>query len=124
MTAGKQSQRREEDALQKSVVHLLRMVLPRSSIIHHSRNEGNRGGKRGIIDGQRAKAMGQFAGFADLILIHGGQVYFIELKTKGGRMASSQRNFRTLVEDQGLPYALCRSVDEVRAVLADWGVAA
>ena len=58
-----------EAQIQRAIVAYLRHVLP-GAIVTHVPNEGVRGGHAGYLDGARAKAMGQTAGFP--IDCHGG----------------------------------------------------
>lgn len=114
--------KRDERAVHKAIVHYLRHVLPHDALVHHSANEGNRGGKRGLLDGARHKAMGKCAGWPDLEVATGGDLLFIEVKAEGGRLSKSQRHVRDLLLSQGFKYAVCRSVDDVRERLSEWGV--
>ena len=50
-----------ESAVQRAIVAYLRRVLP-DAIVHHSANEGVRGGKAGWLDGALAKSAGQVVG--------------------------------------------------------------
>ena len=61
------------------------------------------------------------AGFADLIVISGGRVLFLEVKSQTGRLRKSQEVFRDTVCAQGFGWALVRSVDDALAALADNG---
>ena len=54
-----------ERIIQSAIITYLRRVLP-DALVHHSPNEGVRGGKSGLIDGQRKKAAGQVAGWPDI----------------------------------------------------------
>ena len=108
--------KRDEDRIQKQIVAELRARLPKA-IIHHSPNEGNRGGTKGIIDGRRRKAMGLFPGYPDLEVICNGKVTFIEVKTPKGKLAPSQKLFMEAVQAQGFDYLLMRSADEVPPAL-------
>ena len=81
--------------------------------------------------------LGLAAGWPDLLCVHDGHVFGIELKRKGGRL-SKDRTVRTrhgrlrLVEGQqtihprleaaGMKIAVCHSVDEVLDALRAWGV--
>lgn len=106
---------------QRAIVALLRAVLPRGSIVHHSPNEVGFGGARArnrqaILDG-----MGLFRGFSDLLVISEGRVMFLEVKSPTGRLEPSQERFRDLVQAQGLPWALVRSPEDAVAALQDAG---
>ncbi len=114
-----------EDDLQADCVTWFRLQYP-DVIIHHSKNEGNRGGLAGKIDGKRNKAMGVHPGFADLQIIkskypppwdlstsaeayHG---FFIEVKEPGKYQTPEQKDFQRKVESEGYKYQVCKSIDE------------
>ena len=110
----------EADA-QRAIVALLRVVLPRGSIVHHSPNEVGFGGARArnrqaILDG-----MGVFRGFSDLLVVSEGRVMFLEVKSRAGRLSDAQERFRDMVQAQGLPWALVRSQDDAVAALQEAG---
>ena len=110
----------EADA-QRAIVQALRVALPRDAIIHHCANEVTEPGSRGQIRQSILVGMGVHAGFADLIVISGGRVLFLEVKSQTGRLRKSQEVFRDTVCAQGLRWALVRSVDDALGALADHG---
>ena len=110
----------EADA-QRGIVQALRFALPRDSIVHHCANEVTEGGPRGQIRQSILVGMGVHAGFADLIVISGGRVLFLEVKSQTGRLRKSQEIFRDTVCAQGFAWALVRSVDDALGALADNG---
>ena len=110
----------EADA-QRAIVQALRFALPRDAIIHHCANEVTEAGSRGQIRQSILVGMGVYAGFADLIVISGGRVLFLEVKSPSGRLRKSQEVFRDTVCAQGFGWALVRSVDDALAALADNG---
>ena len=110
----------EADA-QRAIVQALRFALPRDAIVHHCANEVTEAGSRGQIRQSILVGMGVHAGFADLIVISGGQVLFLEVKSETGRLRKSQEVFRDTVGAQGFGWALVRSVDDALAALADNG---
>lgn len=111
-----------EGPIHRSIVSYLRAVLPADAIIHHSPNEGNRGGRKGVIDGQHRKAMGVQPGFPDILIFVQGQGYCLEVKSAAGRLSPIQERVRDTLLEQGIPYAVVRSVDDVRDLLCRWGV--
>lgn len=69
--------------------------------------------------------MGVQPGWADIqILLPDGRTGYIELKRPEGRavVSPAQGEFAATCAAFGAPYALCRSVDDVRAALDAWGV--
>ena len=110
-----------EADLQRAVVQTLRIALPRTAIIHHCANEVTEAGPRGAKRQAILVGMGVHAGFADLIVISGGRVLFLEVKSETGRLRKSQEVFRDTVVTQGFGWALVRSVDDGLGALADHG---
>lgn len=110
----------EADA-QRAIVQALRFALPRDAIVHHCANEVTEVGPRGARRQAILVGMGVHAGFADLIVISGGRVLFLEVKSQTGRLRKSQEVFRDHVTTQGFGWALVRSVDDALGALADNG---
>ncbi len=95
----------EADA-QRAIVQALRFALPRDAIVHHCANEVTEAGPRGAKRQSILVGMGVHAGFADLIVISGGRVLFLEVKSETGRLRKSQEVFRDTVCAQGFGWAL------------------
>lgn len=106
---------------QRAIVQALRFALPRDAIVHHCVNEVTEAGPRGAKRQAILVGMGVHAGFADLIVISGGRVLFLEVKSETGRLRKSQEVFRDTVCAQGFGWALVRSVDDALGALADNG---
>ena len=106
---------------QRAIVQTLRFALPRDAIVHHAANEIAAGDRRGQVRQSILVGMGVHAGFADLIVISGGRVLFLEVKSPSGRLRKSQEVFRDTVCAQGFGWALVRSVDDALGALADHG---
>lgn len=102
----------------------LRAVMPRA-LIHHSANELNMGGDR-VRNARvqaRSKRLGMMPGWPDLVVLTPSDgVIFFEVKAPGGSLSPDQRAMRETIERLGYPYAVVRSVEDVRAALAGWGV--
>ena len=110
-----------EAEAQRAIVQALRFALPRDAIVHHCANEVTEAGSRGQIRQSILVGMGVHAGFADLIVISGSRVLFLEVKSQTGRLRKAQEVFRDTVCAQGFGWALVRSVDDALAALADNG---
>ena len=110
----------EVDA-QRAIVQALRVALPCDAIIHHCANEVTEAGSRGQIRQSILVGIGVHPGFADLMVISGGRVLFLEVKSQTGRLRKSQEGFRDTVSAQGFGWALVRSVDDALGALADHG---
>ena len=111
-----------EGPIHRSIIIYLRHVLPGSAIIHHSPNEGNRGGVKGARDGVHRKKMGVMPGFPDIIILVSGVFYALEVKSGKGALSTAQRSVKKTMECQGVDYAVVRSIDDTKATLIEWGI--
>jgi hypothetical protein len=111
-----------EADLQRAVVTALRFALPKDAIIHHCANEVTEAGPRGAKRQAILVGMGVHSGFADLIILCGGRVLFLELKSLKGRLSPAQEAFRDAMLAQGFGWALVRSLDDALGALADHGL--
>lgn len=108
---------RAEDALHKQVVKELR-ARNLHAIWWATLNEG----KRTHQQNAWRKAMGALPGVPDLVFIGPrGLAYLIELKTPKGRLSAAQKAFRGRCAGR-IPYAVCRSPQEVEDTLRGWGI--
>ena len=110
-----------EADLQRAVVVALRFALPKTAILHHCANEVTEPGPRGAKRQAILVGMGVQPGFADLIVLSGGRVLFLELKSLKGRLSPAQEAFRDAVLAQGFGWALVLSLDDALGALADHG---
>ena len=110
-----------EADLQRAVVQALRFALPKTAIIQHCANEVTETGPRGARRQAILVGMGVHGGFADLMVICGGRVLFLELKSLKGTLSPAQEAFREAVLAQGFGWALVRSLDDALGALADHG---
>ena len=113
-----------EGPIQRQIVSWLRLVLP-EAVVHHARNEINKRGRAIQIELARAKGKGAVTGFPDLVVLpwaHVGPMFF-EVKAPGGYPSGAQRDLHERLDGLGYRVAVVRSVDDVRAALAAWGVA-
>ncbi len=103
---------RPEADIQRQIVALLRAALPRDAIVHHAANEVGFGGRHARTRQAILTGMGVHAGFSDLIIVSGGRILFLEVKSPRGRLSPAQRAFRDAVQAQGLAWALVRSPED------------
>lgn len=115
MTARRRNATPEAD-FQRTLVQWLRAVLPMGAIIHHSASEQKEKTRQAILVG-----MGVYPGFSDLLVLSGGKILFLECKSKAGRQSFAQTRFQALVEAQGFPYAIVRTLDDALGALRDAG---
>lgn len=70
----------------------------------------------------RLQRVGVRAGIPDILVVHDGRCFWIELKAAGNYATEPQRLAHERLRAAGSPVAVCRSTDDVRANLAAWGV--
>lgn len=75
------------------------------------------GGWRNEREAAKLKSTGVVAGVADMLLIYQARVYCIEMKTDTGKQQKSQREWQLIVENQGVDYFICRSLDEFKIII-------
>ena len=110
--------RREEAGLQHAVMQYLGWALPADAIAHHSPGEGKRT-KRAQGELKRS---GYQAGWPDVLVIHQGRCFFIELKAARGVVSAAQRAMMAKLYYCGCEVVTCRGVPEVQAALQHLGV--
>ena len=66
--------------------------------------------------------MGMLAGAPDLIFLHNGEAFALELKSPKGRQSKSQEIFSQRWYEAGGEYAITYNLDEALAVLDIWGI--
>ncbi len=73
-------------------------------------------------DGQMTTAPGYVSGTPDYLIVHNGKALFIELKTPRGRLSDAQIDTMHAVENADSVVKVCRSVEDVAAVLAQFRI--
>jgi hypothetical protein len=68
------------------------------------------------------KKMGLVSGMPDLCILHGGRVYFLEVKNETGTLSDNQKNIHAILSDKGYPVSIVRSVENVESALRLWGI--
>ena len=72
---------------------------------------------KNAVEQMRKVATGLYAGVSDLIMIHFGKVYFIEVKTDTGRQSPKQIEFQQIVQNQGFKYHVVRNLEDFRQII-------
>lgn len=103
--------RREEDNLQIMCVKWFDLQYPEYRLLlHHSPNGSNKSrAAAGIF-----KAMGERAGFPDLILLlprHGHSALAVEMKAKKGYQSPAQKEWQAVATANGIRYEVIRDLD-------------
>ncbi|MBQ8051657.1 MAG: VRR-NUC domain-containing protein [Bacteroidaceae bacterium] len=102
----------EEHRIQCACVRWFRYQYP---TLRHNLFAVPNGGRRDLVTGAKMKAEGVLAGVADLILLKSNNHYgalLIEMKTRTGRQADTQRDWQRRIEQDGYKYVICRSLDD------------
>jgi hypothetical protein len=109
----------EEHKLQVMVVDYLTLTAKKDIYWFAIPNAG----LRTLRMGARMKREGLRSGIADLaIMLPGGRMAWLEMKTKTGRQSVEQKNFQQICLALGHPYAIARSFEEAEKILKLWGV--
>ena len=112
--------RRPEQALQRTIVHALRVALPRNWMtIHYAA-----GGYRKPVEAAILKSIGAVSGFPDLMILGELDSYptawFFEVKADKGRVSLGQEACHEQLRDLGFQVAVVRSLDEVWTACRQW----
>lgn len=108
-----------EKSLQFAVVNYLRAVAPQC-VVFAIPNAARR--RRGAHASNAVP--GLLPGAPDLVIVApGAQFFALELKTPNGRLSTAQQALRIRFLSMAVPWALIRSVDDVRTALAHWKIA-
>lgn len=107
-----------EDQIQRAVADYLRLRGVRGLVWWHTPNGELR--RPGI--GGRLKAYGARAGMPDVMLIHKGRSYALELKTEHGRISAAQRAVHEDLKEAGAEVWVAFGLDAAIGQLKKWGV--
>jgi hypothetical protein len=109
---------RPEQDLQRAVfAHIAARAVPGVFAFHVPN-----GGARRPIEAAILKGLGVRAGTPDVILIHQGRAYGLELKAEGGRASPKQRETIAAMEAAGASCCVAEGLDRALAVLQQWGL--
>jgi hypothetical protein len=108
---------RPEDQLQRTVCqHLRQRGAP--GLVWHTPN----GGKRRPVEASILKGLGTRAGVADLIFVHRGRPFALELKADEGRPTVEQIAFVSDFNGAGGSAAIVNGLDRALRTLETWGL--
>ena len=114
--------RHPEAAIQRAIAAYLAKVLPDdawfTAIAHGVRLNGEDSWIRGAI----SKGMGTKPGVPDMVVLYQGRAFWGEVKSPKGSLTGAQRYARDVLTAAGCAVAVWRSIDDVRASLAEWGI--
>ena len=80
------------------------------------------GGYRNVVEARNLKLDGVTAGVSDIIMLHDGNMFALELKAEGGRPTESQLEFIDLVKAAGGYAVWVNGLDAALRTLECWGI--
>lgn len=110
--------RASENQIQRAAVQWMQFAL-HPNVIYFAVPNGEH---RNIVTASRLKGQGVMRGVADLILLYAGRALCLEMKAPDGRQSEPQRVFEAKCVFQGVPYEICRDLDDVIAACRRHGV--
>jgi hypothetical protein len=110
--------RRPEDVIQRAVFDHIGARGAPGLVAWHTPN----GGKRNAVEAARFEAMGVRPGVSDLVAVHDGRIFALELKAPGGRPTVAQLEFLADMERAGAFTCVAEGLDRALAVLEGWGL--
>jgi hypothetical protein len=109
---------RREQQIQRAVVdHLRWRGVPNLFVFHYPA-----GGWRSAIEAAILKSLGTVAGVPDLLIVHYGQLYALELKTEYGRLTQTQIDTQARMRAAGATVATAVEIDAALKQLTTWGL--
>jgi hypothetical protein len=109
---------RPEQVIQRNVfAHLRQRGVPGMFAFHVPN-----GGYRRPIEAAIMKGLGVKAGVPDVICIHRGQIFAMELKSAGGRATAKQRETIAAMEAAGAHTCIAEGLDRALTALEQWGL--
>lgn len=110
--------RRPEQDAQRGVVQHLQLRAAPGTYWFHPAN----GGARTAIEGAILKGCGVRSGTPDLILIHSGRTYGLELKSLNGRLTPAQAAAHQELRAAGAEVAVAVGLDAAIKQLENWNL--
>jgi hypothetical protein len=110
--------RQPEAELQRNVLdHLRWRGVPNLFVFHYPA-----GGWRSPIEAAILKSLGTVAGVPDLLIIHRGQLYALELKIECGRLTQTQIDTQARMRAAGATVATAVEIDAALEQITAWGL--
>jgi hypothetical protein len=108
--------KRPEDGIQRAVLEHLRLRGPRTAYYFHVAN----GGGRLPVEAAILRGLGVQAGVPDLIIIHDGKTYGLELKADGSKPTKFQIEAQDAMRTAGAEVAVAVGLDAALQQLERW----
>lgn len=109
---------RPEDQIQRAVFQHIRARGAPGVFAFHVPNGGYRKPREGAI----LKGLGVMPGVPDIIIIHKGKAFGLELKAPGGRATEKQMLAIAAMDEAGGFVCIAEGLDRALKVLEAWGV--
>jgi hypothetical protein len=117
---------RPEQEIHRAVVQHVRLRGAPGVVFWHSPNGAYLGGKRtrkgAAIQGAIMKSLGVRSGVSDLVFLHHGRFFALELKAPGGRSTEAQIKFRDDVNRAGGFATEAVGIDSALRCLEQWNL--
>jgi hypothetical protein len=111
----KKKRRRDEDATQRAIVHLLEIHKAQGRLVYFAVPNGER---RDKITGAKLKRQGVVAGAPDLVIcVKLRPPIFVEVKSKIGRSSKAQIAMAEAMKRGGHRYEIVRSVEDIAEII-------
>ena len=107
-----------ERSIQRAVIGHLRARAHPGVVFFHVPN----GGSRNVVEARNLKLDGVTAGVSDIIMLHDGNMFALELKAEGGRPTESQLEFIDRVKAAGGYAVWVNGLDAALRTLECWGI--
>jgi hypothetical protein len=105
-----------EQEVQRAIFdHLAWRAAPDAFVCHYPA-----GGFRRPAEAAILKGIGTLAGVPDLLAIHKGRCYALEIKTETGRVSDVQRTVHDRMRRAGAKVGVAFGLDEALAILESW----
>ena len=109
---------RPEQNIQRAVfAHIRARGVPGLFAFHPANGGYRRPHEAAILQG-----LGLVAGVPDVILIHKGRAFALELKAPGGRLSSRQEAALSAMDEAGACVCVAEGIDRAVLVLEAWGL--
>lgn len=107
-----------EDLIQRAVFQHIRARGVPGLVAWHTPN----GGKRKPVEAAIFKGLGVRSGVSDIIAVHQGKIFALELKAEDGRPTESQLEFLSDMERAGAFTGIATGLDAALGALETWGL--
>jgi hypothetical protein len=117
-----------EDQIQQNIVSCLSALSRRHdfiffAVLNEAAMKGRSGRARYALVAW-LKKMGMVPGTTDLVIIHRGRSYLVEVKTARGQQSENQKLFAEWARGAGARYVIVRSIEEMMDAMRAWNIIA